>query len=146
MYNTEEFTKLTLKMNHKDEFYRIWVFDHRINDPLGDPPYRQLRKSSNTDRGKRGAVIGADAFGQPVAVKQGLEDLATLMGAGARDDLATKQIAADMVHDRQRIAAGAVFGVKLTFKVGTPDNVGRSRRGKRLGTGLHIAPATSWAG
>ena len=59
-------------------------------DPQADPPHRQLRKAANTDGGKRGTVIGADAFGQPVALKQCLEDLATLTGARARDDLASK--------------------------------------------------------
>src|SRR4029453_6174398 len=83
-------------------------------------------------RGKRDAVIGANALGQAKFLERALEDGKGegFLGGGQR--FTGEEVPARKIGDRQRIAVPPIPELELAFVVGAPERI-RLRRARELG-------------
>src|SRR6266446_1982585 len=111
------------------------------HDSKLEQPHRELAQSTERNTGERDAVVGADRTWQTVLTKHRLETGAGAATLGPTQTLATQQIAAVVVADRQWIAALAIAEPKLAFEVGAPDIVWSADGSERLRMRRHLGTA-----
>src|SRR6266853_3188603 len=117
---------------------RLARLDALRHDAELEQPHRQLTESTERDAGEWNAIIGADRTRQSIVTEHRFETGPGAAALGPRQPLATEQVAAVVVADRQRIAALAITEPELAFEVGTPDVVRSAHRSKRLRLRWHL--------
>src|SRR4051812_39071029 len=90
-----------------------------------NPLHRELRQAARGTRCERTTIVGTNGRRQPELSECGLEDAGGGRSLRRRERLAAKQVAAERVGDRKRVAAPIVDG-KVTLEVGTPHVVWRA--------------------
>jgi len=98
-------------------------------DTEPDPPDGQLGEPSESGRGERGAVVGADELRQTVLPEESLENGLRSCVRWMQQSLAAEQVARESIGDRQWIAVGAVTSPELALEVCGPDEIGGGHHG-----------------
>jgi hypothetical protein len=96
-------------------------------------------KPGDRARRKRRSVVGADHARHTVLAERRFEDRLRPLRVGLGDRLATQQIAATTVRDRQRINALAIAGPKPALEIRTPAVVRFLHRRERPRVGFRLA-------
>src|SRR4029453_11148745 len=91
-----------------------------------DPPHRQTRETTDAAAGKWRTVVAADRQWQPVFAERCFQQRPRATRIDTPHRLATQQVAAVGIADRQRIAAPAVIGAEPALVIDAPAIV-RSR-------------------
>src|SRR5215218_9040978 len=106
-----------------------------------DPPLGQGADATDSKRGKRRAVIRADAIGQAVFPKRPFHPRLHRLSRRMREPLACKQITREVVAQRKRIATMPVAQREIAFEVDAPELItvltGRKRRAVRMNPAAH---------
>src|SRR6476619_3220983 len=101
-------------------------------DAEPEPPDRQpAQAEEGIGACERDAVIGANGLGQAELLEHGLEHWERVGFLGGRERLASEQVSAGEVGDRQRIAIATIGEHELAFVVGAPQVVGLAGTRKR---------------
>src|ERR1700693_1131258 len=117
---------------------RLARLDALRHDSQLEQPHRQLTESPERDAGEWNAIIGADRTRQSIVTEHRFETGPGAVALGSRQPLATEQVAAVVVADRQRIAALAVAEPELALGISAPHIIMFAYRGKRLRLPRHL--------
>ncbi len=101
-----------------------------------DQPHRKPAQATRAAARKRRSVVTAKNLRQPVFAKRRLQDRAHRRRVGPTHSLATQQIAAPAVQQRERLAARAIAGTEPALEISRPNRirpvtVGKRRRPRR---------------
>ena len=103
-----------------------------------DEPHRQLGEPCQGAGGEGRAIVGADAVGEPVGLKEAPEVLDGPLEGDGRVSVDAKNVAGGQIANRQREAVLSVLQSELALVVRGPDVVGALRNA--LGTPRVSAP------
>jgi len=95
------------------------------HDPFGtnaesNPPHRQTRQASRSQRRKGWPIVGSDCIWKAKFTKDVLEGLPHWLSSRAVQGLTAKQVPAESVGDGERIAS-LTPNRKVSLEVGAPD-------------------------
>src|SRR5262249_12196367 len=89
-----------------------------------DPPDAEPREAAGRSRGEGSAVVAADDLGEAERAEGELAALPGVLLGRTRVAIATKQVSAERIHERERVAEKPILGAELSFEVDRPGAVG----------------------
>src|ERR1700722_17299404 len=105
-------------------FLRLSRLDQLRQDAEAYPPSREARQSGERIRSKGHAIVGANELRQPELVEESSKHGLCTIHCSAIESLASEQIAAVAVGDREWIAVATVAHAELSFEIGAPNMIG----------------------
>ncbi len=107
--------------------------DALVGDAELKPPNVKVSQTVNACGSEGGAVVAADRVGEAMLSKQAQELVLDASCLHIRQAMATKQVAAEVVDDGERVAGSAVAHEELPFEIDGPNLVGRVVKGAAPG-------------